>query len=161
MKLNDIMIPYLDHLAEGRNLLLERTKDLTPAQYNRIPPGFNNNIIWNMGHILVVSEDLLYENSPYQRPRHEFIKSRFEKGSVPDEIVGEDDILLIRHSLQQTAQFYKICTGMDKPGYETASASGSDLKVISVDVMRFLIFHEDMHYRRIAQLMEIVGEIKD
>lgn len=161
MKLNDIMIPYLDHLAEGRNLLLERTKDLTPAQYNRIPPDFNNNIIWNMGHILVVSEDLLYENSPYRRPPHEFIKSRFEKGSVPDEIVGEEDILLIRHSLQQTAQFYKICTGMDKPGYETASASGSDLKVISVDVMRFLIFHEDMHYRRIGQLMEIVGEIKD
>lgn len=155
------MIPYLDKLAEGRNLLLERTKGLTLAQYNKIPPGFNNNIIWNMGHILVVSEDLLYENSPYQRPVHEFIKSRFEKGSVPDKIIGEDEILLIRHSLQQTTQFYKICTGMDKPGTEIASMSNSGLSVISNEVMRFLIFHEDMHYRRIAQLMKIVGKAKD
>ena len=161
MKLNDIMIPYLDKLAEGRNLLLDRTKDLTLDQYNRIPLGFNNNIIWNMGHILVVSEDLLYENSPYQRPVHELVKSRFEKGSVPDEIVGEDDILLIRHSLQQTAQYYKICTGMDKPGNEIASVNHSGLTVISYEAMRFLIFHEDMHCRRIAQLMEVVGKVKD
>ena len=108
-----------------------------------------------MGHILVVSEDLLYENSPYQRPVHEFIKSRFEKGSVPDGMVGEDEILLIRHSLQQTAQFYKICTGMDKPGNGITSVSNSGLRVISDEVMRFLLFHEGMHYRRIAQLMDI------
>src|ERR1041385_2332906 len=161
MKLNDIMIPYLDKLAEGRNLLLDRTKDLTLDQYNRIPLGFNNNSIWDMGHSLVVSEDLLYENSPYQRPVHELVKSRFEKGSVPDEIVGEDDILFIRHSLQQTAQYYKICTGMDKPGNKTASVNNSGLTVVSNEVMRFLIFHEDMHYRRIAQLMEIVGKVED
>jgi hypothetical protein len=155
------MIQYLDKLEAGRKLLLERTKDLTMDQYNIIPPGFNNNIIWNMGHILVVSENLLYENSPYQRPVHGFIKSRFEKGSVPEEIVREADILLIRQSLQQTAQFYKICTGMDKPGNGAASMSGSGLNIISNEVMRFLIFHEEMHYRRIAQLMEIVGKIKD
>ncbi|MEO6521790.1 MAG: DinB family protein [Mucilaginibacter sp.] len=147
------MTQYLDKLEEERKLLLERTKDLTVDQYNIIPPGFNNNIIWNMGHILVVSESLLYENSPYKRPEHEFMISSFQRGSTPDEIIEEDDILLIRHSLQQTAQFYKRCTGMNRPGDESVSVSN--------EVMQFLLFHENMHYRTIARLLEIVRKIKD
>ncbi|MEO7214749.1 DinB family protein [Mucilaginibacter sp.] len=147
------MTQYLDKLEEERKLLLERTKDLTVDQYNIISPGFNNNIIWNMGHILVVSESLLYENSPYQRPEHEFLTSNFQRGSRPDDIIKEDEILLIRHSLQQTAQFYKKCTGMNRPEDEIASVSN--------EVMQFLLFHENMHYRTIARLSEIVRKIKD
>ncbi|WPU96408.1 DinB family protein [Mucilaginibacter sabulilitoris] len=150
------MIQYLNKLEEERRLLLERTKELTVDQYNIIPPGFNNNIIWNMGHILVVSESLLYQDSPYQRPVYEFMKYRFEKGSIPDEIVGEDDIFIIRYSLQQTVQFYKMCTGMERSGRQIPSVSNSCLTIISNKRMQFLLFHEDMHYRRIAKLMEIV-----
>lgn len=150
------MIQYLNKLEEERRLLLGRTKDLTMDQYNIIPPGFNNNIIWNMGHILVVSESLLYQNSPYQRPTHELMKPRFEKGSIPDGMVDEDDILLIRHSLQQTVQFYKMCTGMDRSGREIPLVSNSGLAIISNERMQFLLFHEDMHYRRIAKLLEIL-----
>jgi hypothetical protein len=150
------MIQYLNKLEEDRRLLLERTKDLTVDQYNVIPPGFNNNIIWNMGHILVVSESLLFQNSPYQRPVHEFMKSRFEKGSMPDGMVGEDDIFIIRHSLQQTAQFYKTCTGMDRSRDEIVSVRNSGLTAISNERMQFLLFHEDMHHRRIAKLLDIV-----
>jgi hypothetical protein len=150
------MIQYLNKLEEERKLLLDRTKDLTVDQYNIIPTGFNNNIIWNMGHILVVSEDVLYGNSPYQRPVHQFAKSRFQKGSAPDEIIGEDDISLLRHSLQQTAQFYKRCSGMDRSGYEIPSASDTGMTIVGDEIMRFLLFHEDMHYRKIARLSEIV-----
>ncbi|MEO6851506.1 MAG: DinB family protein [Mucilaginibacter sp.] len=150
------MIQYLDKLEEDRMLLLERTKDLTVDQYNIVPPGFNNNIIWNMGHLLVVSESLLYENSPYQRPEHEFLTSNFQRGSRPDNIIKEDDILLIRHSLQQTSQFYKKFTGIDSQGDKIVSVSDSGLTLISIEVMQFLLFHENMHYRTIARLLEIV-----
>lgn len=155
------MIQYLDKLEDERKLLLERTKDLTVDQHNIIPPGFNNNIIWNMGHILVVSEDLLYGNSPYQRPVHEFEKSSFQKGSAPDEIIGKDDISIIRHSLRQTAQYYKMCTGIDKPGNRVNTGSNFGFTMISDEVMRFLLFHEGMHYRRIGQLMEIVKAVNN
>ena len=151
-----MMIQDLNKLEEDRRLLLERTKDLTVDQYNIIPPGFNNNIIWNMGHILVVSESLLYQNSPYQRPVNEFMKSRFERGSIPDGMVGEDEIFIIRHSLLQTVQFYKMLTGMGRPEDEIELVSNPGLTLISNERMQFLLFHEDMHYLRIAKLLEII-----
>jgi hypothetical protein len=55
-----IMIQYLNILEEERKLLMERTRDLTVDQYNIIPHCFNNNIIWNMGHILVAGLHSLY-----------------------------------------------------------------------------------------------------
>ncbi|WDF55865.1 DinB family protein [Mucilaginibacter sp. KACC 22063] len=79
-------------MAEGRRQLLGWTKELTENQYNFIPPGFNNNIIWNMGHLLVVSESLLYQNTPQLYPVYEFTNSHFEKGSKPNKIVNEAEI---------------------------------------------------------------------
>ncbi len=80
------MIPYLNKLEEEKTLLLDRTKDLTVDQYNVVPPGFNNNIIWNMGHILVVSEDLLYGNSPYRPAQtyHYYFGNIHAHSSYPD-----------------------------------------------------------------------------
>jgi len=152
------MIPYLNKLEEERKLLLERTKDLTVDQYNMIPRGFNNNIIWNMGHILVVSEDLLYGNSPYRRPVNEFTKSRFQKGTAPDEVIGEDEIAIIRHALQHTTQIFKRCSGIDQSGGEYPSFSDTGMPLIPDDVMRFLLFHEELHYRKIARLSEHVSK---
>lgn len=147
------MVEYLDKLEQNRSLLLERTKGLTEQQYNIVPPGFSNNIIWNMGHILVVSENLLYKGSPYQRPVHEFTNTEFQRGSKPEGIINSDEILVIRHALMQTVDFYKKCTGLDTPPL-LSHPFGNVMERIDEGKMQFLLFHEDMHYRRIARLLK-------
>ncbi|HWD90430.1 MAG TPA: DinB family protein [Mucilaginibacter sp.] len=44
-----IMNPQIDTLKKVRAVLLEGIKDLTTEQLNKIPQGYNNNIIWNLG----------------------------------------------------------------------------------------------------------------
>ena len=86
------MIELLKRLEENRMVLLSQTEYLTREQYNLIPAGFNNNIIWNMGHLLVTGDSLLYRNSLDQRPEYEFSESMYGMGSKPGDFLSETEI---------------------------------------------------------------------
>src|ERR1700749_2416047 len=101
------MIQYLNKLEENRNQLLLQTAHLTTEQYNQIPTGFSNNIVWNMGHLLLVGESMLYKSSPDRRPIPEVTVSRYQKGSKPEEFIQEDEISLIRKGLLRSVSSYK------------------------------------------------------
>ncbi|WP_454801316.1 DinB family protein [Mucilaginibacter phyllosphaerae] len=152
------MLHYLNQLEENRKLLLNHTANLNEHQYNLVPPGYNNNIIWNMGHLLVVSENILYKDSPYHRPVQELIKPRFQRGSQPEDVVSDDEILLIRHSLMQTAGFYIKTMGIGEAIEELGASSNSVVPLVSEERMQFLLFHEQIHYNRINRLMQLVTQ---
>jgi len=52
--------------------------------------------------------------------------------------------------------FYKRCPGTDGAGNELSSFSDAGLSMVSDEIMRFLRFHEELHYRKIARLSAIV-----
>jgi hypothetical protein len=143
------MIQYLNILEADRLQLLRQTGQLTEDQYNEIPSGFNNNIIWNMGHLIATSENLLYKNTSFQRPIHEFDIIRFKRGAKPEAFVREHEILLIREALITAVGVYKKCIGPDSSFWHSPEASGVDIG--------FLLFHEKMHYQTIGRLMQYVG----
>lgn len=47
-------------LSGTRSFYVKLTKDLSDEQLLLIPEGFNNNILWNLGHVLVVQQLLSY-----------------------------------------------------------------------------------------------------
>lgn len=140
------MIEYLNKLEEERTLLLKQTDKLSEAQYNWIPEGFNNNIIWNMGHLIVVSENLLYKDTPFPRPIHEFDLASFKRGKKPEAMIIQDEIGLIRDALQAATSFYRKSAGVNN-----ADADSPQIRGVDID---FLLFHERMHYRAINRLMQ-------
>ncbi|MCD8739031.1 DinB family protein [Mucilaginibacter roseus] len=150
------MLQYFDKLENDRDVLLEQTKDLSADQYNMIPPGSNNNIIWNMGHILVVGEDLLHPDSSDQNGVTETFKKRFRLGSKPDVFITEKEILYIRDALKDTAKLYKLSAGNDRSAGNNNLSNGAGPPASGDDLMRFILFHEQMHYRKIAKLMGLI-----
>ena len=50
----------------NRNLYLEFFDKYTLEQLNKIPAGFSNNLIWNIGHIIVAQQGLIYKSSDLQ-----------------------------------------------------------------------------------------------
>lgn len=52
------MDKLIEVIKASRNKLLSLLADLTTEELNYIPTGFNNNLAWQMGH-LVVSQQLL------------------------------------------------------------------------------------------------------
>ena len=42
----------IDILRKARLKMLEKINELSLEQLNKVPEGFNNNIIWNMGRLI-------------------------------------------------------------------------------------------------------------
>ncbi|MBK8700590.1 MAG: DinB family protein [Saprospiraceae bacterium] len=66
-------------LQKNREAVVKLLADLSLDQLNAIPLGFNNNIIWNMGHMVVVQEMLTYGLSKLPYTIEEFILVNFKK----------------------------------------------------------------------------------
>ena len=50
-------------LETSRNIYLKFLEGYTLEQLNKIPEGFSNNLIWNIGHIVVSQQGLIYRLS--------------------------------------------------------------------------------------------------
>ena len=147
------MTKYLTLLEERRTILLKKTENLTTDQYNLVPPGFNNNIIWNMGHTLIISESLLYGNTPFEIPQHEFDIQGFKKGTKPEQDIDDYRISLIRKSLSDTVPVLRKLLNDVTPASSQISKGDPLHPLISYKSLDFMLFHEDMHFARIQQLL--------
>lgn len=147
------MTNFLKLLEERRTVLLKRTQHLTTDQYNLVPPGFNNNIIWNMAHALIVSENELYSNTPFEMPIHEFNIEGFKRGTKPELAINGYSIGLIRQSMADTVPVFKKL--LDDTTATRSQMSESDPLhiVIGEKSLRFILFHEDLHMAKVQQLL--------
>lgn len=147
------MTNFLELLEKKRAVLLKKTEHLTTDQYNLVPPGFNNNIIWNMGHALIISESILYNNTPFEFPIHEFDKEGFKRGTKPEVTINDNGIALIRQSLSETVPlFRKLLKDIASAGSHM-SQSDPLHTLISEESLGFMLFHEDMHFAKIQRLL--------
>jgi hypothetical protein len=149
------MTDILESINNLRRNVLAITENITVAQLNNIPSGFNNNIIWNLGHILVVSDELLYKNSPFSIPSYDFDISAFKKGSRPDNVINEKDIASIRSALSDTVpRFRKL---LNAYAIETQNNESALLEKLNNDKsILFTLFHEDMHISTILHQLKLL-----
>ena len=141
----------------SRNVLLALTQDLTAQQYNTIPKGFNNNIAWNLGHILITQQMLTHGLAGVPFTVDTALVATFGKGSTCrtnynlKEIEAVKDAFL--SALEATEKAYK--NGIFK-NYKTYTTSqGFSLNTIE-DGIEFSNFHEGMHLGIIMALKKLV-----
>jgi hypothetical protein len=53
----------IDILRSPRKMTLETLDGYTIEQVNKIPQGFNNNIIWNLGHMIASQQGICYKRA--------------------------------------------------------------------------------------------------
>ncbi len=80
-------------IRDTRRAFIELLDTLTLEQLNEIPAGFNNNIIWNFGHIVVSTQGLCYSRSGV-RPDTSQIQylSAYAKGTKPTYFVEQAEV---------------------------------------------------------------------
>lgn len=86
-------------LKIGRNNMLNVVKDLTLDQLNVIPQGFNNNLIWNLGHVVVTQQLLCYKLSGLPLYINDNMVANFAKGSLPSPNFEREDFEHIKKEL--------------------------------------------------------------
>lgn len=130
----------------------------TPEQLNKVPEGFNNNIIWNIGHSIATQQLLTYGLSggtPFLSM--DFING-YKKGTKPEAFANAEEIATIRDmlfsTLEQLEKDYQ--SGLFKSFKEyTLSTTGGVLSKVE-HAIEFNNFHEGLHLGSCIALSKFV-----
>ena len=133
-------------LRTTRNNILKTIEGLTLDQYNTIPKGFNNNLGWQVGHIIVTQQLLCYRLAGQDCNVSEKMLAAFRKGSKPEQQYDTEDIALFKNLLIKTADRIEsdYNDGIFTSYKEYATSYGFTITSIE-DAIQFNNTHEAMH----------------
>lgn len=119
---------------------------LSTEQINEIPEGFNNNILWNCGHIISVQQMLIYglSNVPFSSDMR--LINQFLPGTRPNAYYGSDMINEVKMLLFSTfEQIQKdITTGVFSNFNPFRTAINFEISNLE-SAIAFNQYHEALH----------------
>ena len=140
------MNQHFDLQKATRIKVLKTIEGFSADELNTIPPKFSNNLVWNLGHIVVTQQLLLYRMSGIPcRIENEYIE-RYRKGSRPDGPVSQSEIDFLIQQVEISADVARVDYQNNHFGaYKTYSTSyGVTLDSIETAIL-FNNLHESMH----------------
>lgn len=137
---------------QTRRNILQAIDGLTEEQLTTIPKGFNNNILWNLGHICVTQQALCYRLSGNTSKMPESLTNNYKKGTNATEVSPQDvdafkDILLSQ--VDELESDYN--NGLFKEFTVYPTSYGITLESID-DAIQFNLLHEALHLGYIMAL---------
>src|ERR671912_247794 len=151
----------IEKIKKFREFLLKQLEGLTTKQLNNIPKGYNNNIIWNLAHLISANQSLCYLRSGQPaRVDQKYILPFFTNTKPVDYIHAHEVTtikLLFLRTIDVLAEDYenKIFENYT-PSENILRIYGFELKTID-DALDFLLFHEGFHSGYITSLIRLVA----
>lgn len=152
------MNTQLDITLQTRKILLKILKNTPRENLLKIPDGFRNNIWWNIAHIIVTQQLLVYKLSNLPMKISQELIDKYKKGTVPDSTPTDDDINeiseLLFSTVENTIKDHEKGLFLEYNEYPTSA--GVLLKNIE-DAIAFNLFHEGMHLGVILSLQKAIN----
>jgi len=151
------MLKQFDTLLKGRALILKVIDGLSNEQINKIPSGFNNNIAWNVAHLVVTQQILCYKLSGLDCLISEEMITNFKKGSAPNYTVSKEEFETIKKQLLDFP--VKLDEAYEAKIFKTYTEYTTSVNVTLAsidDAIDFNLFHEGIHLGIILQLVKFV-----
>lgn len=147
-------------LEKTRRRALEMADGLTPEQLLAVPKGFHNNILWNLGHMVVSQQVLCYVKSGLSPRAPAYLAPLFGKGTSPAQWAASHvavDPVEVRTWLMDTAALLRTDFGQHAfKGYEAyETSSGMRLTHIG-EALTYVLWHEAQHLGVILSLRKLV-----
>ena len=146
-----------DTTLKNRMLLLQFLDALSLDQLNKVPKGFNNNIFWNIKHVVVTQQMLIYglSNLPLLVSSEDV--QLYRKGTKAEADVSEEEVEKLKKelftTLEQTKLDYKA--GLFKTYTEYTVTTKSTLTCVE-DAISFNNFHEGIHLGYVLALKRVI-----
>ncbi|MHB1921162.1 MAG: DinB family protein [Chitinophagaceae bacterium] len=149
----------IDRIKKTRIALLGMVQDVTLEQLNRVPVGFNNNIIWNIGHLISTLQGICYIRSGLPVHIEEKIFLKFKSGTKPQTPVAQLEVdqlkTLFLSEIDQLESDYEAKSF----GHYQSWTTRYGVEITSIeDAIEFLLFHEGLHLGYIQALMHVVKQ---
>lgn len=137
---------HIDILKATRANILKQIDGVSLEQLNLIPEGFNNNLIWNAGHVAVTQQLLCYAMSGLEVKLPKDIIANYRKGAKPEKAVSQEEVDQIKVWLTESIDW--LATDLEAGIFKTfktyPTSYGYTLTSIE-DAVNFNNTHEGMH----------------
>src|SRR4051812_28503250 len=151
------MIKQLEIIRKTRSFLLEQVKELGSEELNHMFTGFNNNIIWNLGHMIAAQQGICYKRSGLPTLISDDFWERYRTGSKPDRPVDEEEIARIKQMLFSTLDQFEIDYNNKIFSSYTSWTTRYGVELASLDDgMELLQYHEGLHSGIVMTLKKLM-----
>ncbi|WP_183579323.1 DinB family protein [Mucilaginibacter sp. X5P1] len=147
----------IDIIKQPRLLVLKEIEHLSTEQLNKVPTGFNNNIAWNLGHMIAAQQGICYKRSGLDTTVSEDFFHTYKPGTKPERFIDEAEIAFIKDQLFITLD--QLEAGLDKGIFVdyTKVMTRYGIELSSIDeAVAFLPFHEGLHIGYIMSIRKLV-----
>ncbi len=154
------MNKQIETVRKTRTYLIEHVKDLNADQMNHIFPGFNNNIVWNLGHMVAAQQGICYKRAGLPTLISDGFWEKFKSGSKPQGMIDYNEIDYIKQmlltGLDQLERDYQYNKKIFDNYPAWTNRYGIELAGIE-DGIEFLEFHEGLHSGTIMTMKRILN----
>ncbi len=141
----------------SRKIVSQFLEHYSLEQLNKIPEGFKNNLIWNIAHIVVTQQLLVYKFSSLPMLVSDELVQKYMKGTKPELLATQADVdeikTLLSDIINQTEENYN--NGIFKNYQEYPTSTGFVLRNVE-DAMFFNNFHEGLHIGIMMNLRKLL-----
>ena len=143
--------------ATSRNMVSKILENHSLEQLNKIPEGFSNNLIWNIAHVVVTQQLLVYKLSGLPMIVSDELVEKYKKGTKPEQEVTQAEVDEIKSLLFTTIEKTKedYANGVFKKYQEYPTSTGFVLNNAE-DAIAFNNFHEGLHIGIMMSLRKLV-----
>ena len=154
------MNTQLDITLQTRKILFNILKNTSRENLLKIPDGFRNNIWWNIAHVMVTQQLLVYKLSNLPMKISQELVDKYKKGTAPNGMATDDEINEVLEFLFSTVEFTieDFENGLFKNFNEYSTSAGVVLKNVN-DAISFNLFHEGIHLGVILSLQKAVMQM--
>lgn len=146
-----------DITLKNRAVLKSILETNSLEQLNKIPQGFNNNIIWNIAHTIAVQQALVYKLSGLPPLISEELLTTYSKGTKPERDITQaelDDIKSLLYStIEKTQDDYKHKIFQN---YHAFTVLTKNTITNVEEAIHFNNFHEGIHLGYILALKHVI-----
>ncbi len=136
-----------------RAILSSFLENFSLEKLNKVPEGFSNNIFWNIAHVVVIQQLLVYNLSGLPMLINDAMVAKYKKGAKTENDVTQDEVnelkTLLFSTVEKTKEDYN--NGLFK-GYSSYTTSTNSTMVTVEEAIAFNNFHEGIHLGYILAL---------
>lgn len=141
----------------SRNLYLEYFDKYTLEQLNKIPDRFSNNLIWNIGHIIIAQQVLIYKSSDLNGYLSNELFGLYKHGTKPTGNTSQKEAnelkKLLISLIEKTETDYH--NGTFVKFNKRMTATGFHLSSLK-DAFEFNNYHEGLHLGFMVNIRKFV-----
>ena len=144
-------------IHKNRKILYTFLKEAPLEYLNKIPEGFNNNIFWNIAHVVVTQELLVYNLSGLPMIVSDNLVSKYRKGTSPESNATQEQVdelkTLLFSTYERLVDDYEKGVFKDYSPYTTSTNTTiNNLE----EAINFNLFHEGIHLGYVLALKRVL-----